>query len=26
MPLTGPLNQYEIDLVLQWIEEGAKNN
>jgi len=26
MPLTGTLPQSEIDLVLRWIEEGAKNN
>lgn len=26
MPLTGALPQSEIDLVLRWIEEGAKNN
>ncbi len=26
MPLTGPLPQSDIDLVIRWIEEGAKNN
>lgn len=26
MPLTGQLPQDQIDLVLRWIEEGAKNN